>query len=542
MMTFRCCAVLFGISCCAVAGGQAVDVDRGGFVAGGSDAGPPPALAQPCIPPARRAELERFMLRLDAQLPGDGPASAARPRAFPLFEFYPIGGDIYGDLFINNYTDLNGTAPGVLDWDCSNHTYHTHRGHDVGLKSFEEQFIGVPIFAALPGTVIDRDDGHFDQNTVWAQQPANFVVIDHGDIEPGLRTFYWHMRNGSVLPQIGDRVEAGQQIGLVASSGNSDGPHLHFEVWRNGSWVETMSGPCSPFESMWANQWQKPTEHYTRDFGFFRELFDPAWQRPEPFPRDRAVTLDTDRVTYWTMGNFLPQDTTYRFRFYMPGGQLDFDSGTRPLGFTSAGFSRFYWAFFYWNIADMQRVPGVWTVAFDLNGVRQVTTPITVLDDGENYVNQPPLPVFPTLEPANPDPDDAIVARINSDLVIDDIEHDLVRYRYTWTIDGVVVRDVISAGHADMIPSVNAFGGGSAVRVDVTPSDGTDEAITTAAEVTVSQPCPADTNGDGQLSPNDFNAWILAFNNQSPACDQNGDGDCRQNDFNAWILNFNAGC
>ncbi|MEL6499356.1 MAG: choice-of-anchor tandem repeat NxxGxxAF-containing protein [Planctomycetota bacterium] len=54
--------------------------------------------------------------------------------------------------------------------------------------------------------------------------------------------------------------------------------------------------------------------------------------------------------------------------------------------------------------------------------------------------------------------------------------------------------------------------------------------------------CPADTNGDGQLSPNDFNAWILAFNNQSPECDQNGDGDCRQNDFNAWILNFNAGC
>ncbi|MEM9661552.1 MAG: GC-type dockerin domain-anchored protein [Planctomycetota bacterium] len=55
-------------------------------------------------------------------------------------------------------------------------------------------------------------------------------------------------------------------------------------------------------------------------------------------------------------------------------------------------------------------------------------------------------------------------------------------------------------------------------------------------------PCIADTNGDGTLSPNDFNAWILAFNNQDPACDQNGDGDCRQNDFNAWILNFNAGC
>ncbi|MEM9661517.1 MAG: right-handed parallel beta-helix repeat-containing protein [Planctomycetota bacterium] len=54
--------------------------------------------------------------------------------------------------------------------------------------------------------------------------------------------------------------------------------------------------------------------------------------------------------------------------------------------------------------------------------------------------------------------------------------------------------------------------------------------------------CVADTNGDGMLAPNDFNAWILAFNNQTPACDQNGDGLCRQNDFNAWILNFNNGC
>lgn len=54
--------------------------------------------------------------------------------------------------------------------------------------------------------------------------------------------------------------------------------------------------------------------------------------------------------------------------------------------------------------------------------------------------------------------------------------------------------------------------------------------------------CPADTNGDGSVSPADFNAWILAFNTQSPACDQNGDGLCTPADFNAWILNFNAGC
>ncbi|MEM9661066.1 MAG: GC-type dockerin domain-anchored protein [Planctomycetota bacterium] len=54
--------------------------------------------------------------------------------------------------------------------------------------------------------------------------------------------------------------------------------------------------------------------------------------------------------------------------------------------------------------------------------------------------------------------------------------------------------------------------------------------------------CLPDTNGDGELTPGDFNAWILAFNSQSAACDQNGDGECTPGDFNAWILNFNAGC
>lgn len=55
-------------------------------------------------------------------------------------------------------------------------------------------------------------------------------------------------------------------------------------------------------------------------------------------------------------------------------------------------------------------------------------------------------------------------------------------------------------------------------------------------------PCTADVNGDGDLTPADFTAWIAAFNRNAQACDQNGDGNCSQADFNAWIANFNAGC
>ncbi len=58
----------------------------------------------------------------------------------------------------------------------------------------------------------------------------------------------------------------------------------------------------------------------------------------------------------------------------------------------------------------------------------------------------------------------------------------------------------------------------------------------------LSVPCPADTNGDGSVTPADFTAWIAAFNAMAPECDQNGDGLCTPADFTAWIANYNTGC
>ncbi|MEO1583451.1 MAG: immunoglobulin domain-containing protein [Planctomycetota bacterium] len=72
----------------------------------------------------------------------------------------------------------------------------------------------------------------------------------------------------------------------------------------------------------------------------------------------------------------------------------------------------------------------------------------------------------------------------------------------------------------------------------VTQACGT--ATSLPAVLTVS--CPADANGDGQITPADFSAWILGYNSQSGTCDQNGDGLCTPSDFSAFILNYNAGC
>lgn len=76
--------------------------------------------------------------------------------------------------------------------------------------------IGAPIFAAAAGTVsfAGRRQGY-----------GNCIEVDHGN---GLVTRYAHM--SGFRAHAGQRVTAGQQIGLIGSTGRSTGPHLHFEV------------------------------------------------------------------------------------------------------------------------------------------------------------------------------------------------------------------------------------------------------------------------------------------------------------------------
>lgn len=95
-----------------------------------------------------------------------------------------------------------------------------HAGIDIGVP------IGTPIHASASGTV-------FFCGVMGGY--GNVVLIDHGN---GLVTLYGHQNN--LACSNGQRVGSGQVIGYSGNTGHSTGPHLHFEVRRNGTAVDPM--------------------------------------------------------------------------------------------------------------------------------------------------------------------------------------------------------------------------------------------------------------------------------------------------------------
>jgi murein DD-endopeptidase MepM/ murein hydrolase activator NlpD len=94
-----------------------------------------------------------------------------------------------------------------------------HRAVDLAGK------MGDPVKAALKGTVL-----HVDNN----RNLGNFIILKHGEYQ----TLYAHLSAVSV--KAGEQVNQGQVIGKVGETGYTTGPHLHFEVFRNGNRINPL--------------------------------------------------------------------------------------------------------------------------------------------------------------------------------------------------------------------------------------------------------------------------------------------------------------
>ncbi len=232
---------------------------------GGGGFTPTPA---ECVSSALRATSDsvvaanRQWLRSQGLLP-TWPAPSLLPTTTLGWPVRQATGFGYRDIYaISNYVDHNPAFPNsVQDWNCGARTYDTnagynHAGMDIFLWPFDQNMMAagqVEIVAAAPGVIVAKFDNNFDRNCAFNSSNWNAVYIQHAD---GTVAWYGHMKRSSLTSKaIGASVVQGEFLGLVGSSGNSTGPHLHFELHDAvGTVVDPYTGACSTGQSWWAAQ------------------------------------------------------------------------------------------------------------------------------------------------------------------------------------------------------------------------------------------------------------------------------------------------
>ncbi len=224
------------------------------------------------ITPQQRISIIKMLKENEAKLRSEGKLqTTSNPTLTALI--WPLkqapGYNDNGYYGISNYVDENPAFPNaILDYNCGNRSYdqasgYNHKGTDIFTWPFFWQKMArnsVHIISGAPGTILAKTDGNFDQNCAFCTSACNWnaVYIMHTD---GSVAWYGHMKAGSLTSKlIGEAVAAGEYLGVVGSSGNSTGPHLHLEVYTNSSYtqlVDPWAGTCNNLNgltSWWANQ------------------------------------------------------------------------------------------------------------------------------------------------------------------------------------------------------------------------------------------------------------------------------------------------
>ena len=243
----------------------------------------------------------------------------------------PVVCEVGKECFIQFYVDRDAGTE-VADYRCGGLSYDGHKGTDFRLVDLPAMNRGVVVRAAAAGTVRAIRDGEPDisadesTHSLEGREAGNAVVLTHNT---GWETQYSHLMNGSIVVGKGQKVGAGEALGLIGLSGNSTFPHLDFTVRHDGVIIDPFgdgpSATCAATgEILWTAAVAKQLAYLPGAVllaGFAAQIPERADVRHGAYRAHELSTL-APLLIFWVDMFGLAAGDIERFRILAPDGSV----------------------------------------------------------------------------------------------------------------------------------------------------------------------------------------------------------------------------
>lgn len=235
---------------------------------------------------------------------------------------------------VQQYPDTD-PGPEARDYRCGPLSYEGHGGTDIRARTWRQMEAGIPVLAAAPGVVRALRDGMEDiplyrigRDAIEGRNAGNVVILRHGD---GWETAYAHMRKGSLRVREGEHVQRGQVLGLMGLSGETEFPHLHFSLRRDGREIDPFTGRplgqgCGHSQAggYWTEEAAQSLSYRgggPLDGGFYDRQVE-SLEAAEGDLSDFAAERESSALVFWALSWGIRAGDEESIRFTGPSGQV----------------------------------------------------------------------------------------------------------------------------------------------------------------------------------------------------------------------------
>jgi hypothetical protein len=258
------------------------------------------------------------------------------------------GLDDYGYHAISGFVDQDPRYPDYFTWPFPQ------------IKMNNDQVTAV---AAAAGTIIYKQDGNFDKNCSFNSGTWNAVFVRHSD---GSVAWYGHLKNGSLTSKgIGETVAVGEYLGVIGSSGNSTGPHLHFELYDGGQLTDPYAGSCNQLSasSWWAAQRPYYDSAVNKVMTGDAKVAFQSCPTPD-IPNEKEEFSSGDEVFFTTFYRDQLSSQTSDYNIFRPDNSV-FQSWSHNSNASHYAASYWWWSF----DLPAEAQPGRWRFEVEFDGV-----------------------------------------------------------------------------------------------------------------------------------------------------------------------------